>query len=116
MGLLAALIVATLTGAGFYLLMKRNLYEVLLGLTLLAHGINMFLLMMGGWSQAQFPPYLEGKPKGSDFADPLPQALILTAIVISFGVTAYLVVLVARGYEETENAELGEEGREEGEP
>jgi multisubunit Na+/H+ antiporter MnhC subunit len=114
MDLLTALFIALLTGSGTYLIMRKNLFEVLLGLTLFSHGLNMFLMSLGGWTRDQKAPFVHGG-SSSDYADPVPMALILTAIVISFGVTAFLIVLCARGYEELKTPHLGEQGKAEGE-
>lgn len=90
-----ALTVAVLYGTGAYLLMQRNLSRIVIGLGVLGHGANLLLLMAGG--RAGQPPILGGGST-EDFADPLPQALALTAIVITFGVSAYLLVLVYRSW------------------
>ena len=90
-----ALTVAVLYGTGAYLLMQRNLSRIVIGLGVLGHGANLLLLMAGG--RAGRAPILGGAAAG-DFADPLPQALALTAIVITFGVSAYLLVLVYRSW------------------
>jgi multicomponent Na+:H+ antiporter subunit C len=117
MAFLASFVVFVFVSAGLYLLMKRNLFEVLLGTIVLSHGVHLFLLSMSGWRQGTLPPILlsDGPHDVSVYVDPLPQALILTAIVISFGVTSFLVVLMMRGYEETESLEATEEARGEGE-
>ncbi|MPY96618.1 MAG: sodium:proton antiporter [Actinophytocola sp.] len=83
---------AVLYGAGFYLLMQRSLMRVLLGIVLVGHGANLFLQAAGGPA---------GEPakagKGLDaVSDPLPQAMALTAIVITFAVTALLLALAYR--------------------
>ncbi len=118
MELLITLLVFFLFAGGIYLMMRRHLFEVLLGTLLLSHGTNLLLIAMGGWGGDQQPPILlEGETLAiQNYADPLPQALILTAIVISFGVTAFLVVLISRGYDEYRDPEVGERGRDEGEP
>lgn len=90
-----ALTVAVLYGTGAYLLMQRNLSRIVIGLGVLGHGANLLLLMAGG--RAGRPPIV-GDDVGGNFADPLPQALALTAIVITFGVSAYLLVLVYRSW------------------
>lgn len=90
-----ALTVAVLYGTGAYLLMQRNLSRIVIGLGVLGHGANLLLLMAGG--RAGRPPIV-GEGTVGDFADPLPQALALTAIVITFGVSAYLLVLVYRSW------------------
>lgn len=90
-----ALTVAVLYGTGAYLLMQRNLSRIVIGLGVLGHGANLLLLMAGG--RAGQAPIL-GDDGAGGFADPLPQALALTAIVITFGVSAYLLVLVYRSW------------------
>lgn len=112
MALFSATLVFLLFSSGLYLVMRKHIYEVLLGVTLLGHGANVFLMSQSGWLLESQPPILtNGGTDGTVYADPLPQALILTAIVIGFSVTAFLVVLVLRGYEETETVEVGEQGR-----
>lgn len=92
-----ALLVGTLFATGVYLLLQRALTRILIGLTLLTHGANVLLLLAGG--RAGEPPLL--RPDGSvpdGVADPLPQAMALTAIVISFAVSALLLALAYRSY------------------
>lgn len=94
--MIAVLIVAigVLYGCGVYLILQRNLTRIIIGLAVIAHGANLLLLVAGG--RAGAPPIA-----GSDataFADPLPQALALTAIVITFGVTAYLLAIAYRSW------------------
>lgn len=108
------LLLFILMWGGIYLMMKRHLMEVLLGLLLLSHAVNMFLILMGGWSATALPPLLSsGSKRPEDYADPVPQALILTAIVIGFAMLAYLAVLVLRGYEDTGDIHLAEKSGEE---
>lgn len=117
MATFSALMVFLLFSAGLYLVMRKHIYEVLLGVVLLGHGVHVFMISQSGWTLESQPPILTNEAAGAaGYADPLPQALILTAIVIGFSVTAYLIVLVLRGYEETETVEVGEQGRQEGEP
>lgn len=97
MTLLLALSVAALFAAGGYLLMRRSVVRVVFGLVLLSHGANL-LIFTAGKLVALRPPIA---PRGAaapeaPCADPLPSALILTAIVISFGVLAFTLVLVRR--------------------
>ena len=83
-----------LTASGVYLTLRRHTFPVVLGLTLLSYAVNVFIFAMGRLAINQ-PPILQ---KGvTAYADPLPQALVLTAIVISFGMTALIVVLALRG-------------------
>jgi len=93
---LPALIAATLFGFGVYLLLQRTLTRVVIGLALLAHAANLLLLVAGG-DPGDVPIIGELVDPGSA-ADPLPQALALTAIVIAFAVTAFLLALAYRSW------------------
>ena len=86
-------VVAVLYAAGFDLLMQRSLIRVVVGFMLLGHGANLLLLLAGGAAGA---PALLGGRRHAPMADPLPQAMALTAIVITFGVTAFLLALAYR--------------------
>ena len=91
-----ALSIGLLVACGVYLLLRGRTFPVVLGLTLLSYGVNLFLFMMG---RLQFgAPPLIGYSK--TYTDPLPQALVLTAIVIGFGMTAFVVVLALRAQHE----------------
>lgn len=93
-----ALLIGTLYAVGTYLLLQRTLTRVVLGLGLLGHGANLLLLGAGGPpGAAPFSGRTEG-PAGAGTADPLPQAMVLTAIVITFGVTAFLLALAYRSW------------------
>jgi multicomponent Na+:H+ antiporter subunit C len=83
-----------LYAVGTYLLLQRTLTRIVLGLAMLGHGANLLLLLSGG--RAGRAPII-GSGDG-DLADPLPQALALTAIVITFGVTAFLLALAYRSW------------------
>ncbi|TDC46764.1 Na(+)/H(+) antiporter subunit C [Actinomadura sp. KC345] len=85
--------VAVLFAAGIDMLMERSLVRIVVGFMLLGHGANLLLLLAGG--AAGSPPLL-GKESERPMADPLPQAMALTAIVITFGVTAFLLALAYR--------------------
>lgn len=102
MSLVLAITVAVLYGTGAYLLLQRNLSRIVIGLGVLGHGANLLLLMAGG--RAGSAPIL-GNGTGP-YADPLPQALALTAIVITFGVSAYLLALVYRSWIVTHSDEV----------
>ena len=90
-----ALAVGGLFATGTWLLLQRNLTRILLGLALLAHGANLLLLAAGG--RAGVAPFV-GSTDGAPVADPVPQALALTAVVISFGLTAFLLALAYRSW------------------
>lgn len=97
MNYLAPLLVGWLFAAGIYLLTRRNLLRHLLGIALLTHATNLLVFTAGGLTRGQAPimPGV-GKLPPEPYADPLPQALLLTAIVIGFGITAFAVTLVYR--------------------
>jgi len=96
-----ALLVGLIFAAAVYLILSRALIRVLLGIVLLGNGVNLLIFVAGRVTTA-VPPIV---PKGAAapagvFANPLPQALILTAIVIGFAMFAFLVVLALRAYQE----------------
>ena len=97
MELILSLAIGTLAGSGVWLLLRPRTYQVIIGLTLLSYAVNLFIFGMGR-VRVGLPPILASGPAGApeSLADPLPQALVLTAIVISFATTAlFLVVLLA---------------------
>jgi multicomponent K+:H+ antiporter subunit C len=102
MELLLALTVGVLTGTGVYLLLRARSFDVILGLTLLSYAVNVFIFLMGRIAVGKPPILAEGVvPALTNYADPLPQALVLTAIVISFAMTALMLVIALRAYAET---------------
>jgi multicomponent K+:H+ antiporter subunit C len=94
MELLVASAVGILTAAGIYLILRRRSFPVILGLSLITYAVNVFLFASGRLMTGA-PPILN-KYAEVAYSDPLPQALVLTAIVISFGMTA-VVVMIALG-------------------
>ncbi|PID21021.1 Na(+)/H(+) antiporter subunit C [Sporosarcina sp. P3] len=96
MELILSILIGVLFTAAVYLILSRSLLKVILGTGLLSHGAHLLILTMGGLKGSAPPVVLDGV---TDFADPLPQALILTAIVISFGVTAVMLVMAYRMYD-----------------
>ncbi len=99
MTLLLALLTGLLVAAGTLLLMGRRLLHLVLGLALLSHGANLLLFSSGGTSTR--PAFSPGGQPLLGAADPLPQALILTALVIGFAATAFLLALSWRAWRET---------------
>ena len=95
---LVAISVGVLVATGTYLLLRARTWPVLLGLTLLSYAVNLFLFATGRLVVASAP--LTDVPRDA-VPDPLPQALVLTAIVIGFGMTAVLVVLALRALRAT---------------
>lgn len=97
MELLLASGIGVLTSAGVWLLLRARTFPVMLGLTLLSYAVNLFIFAMGRLATGMPPVIREGVDR---YADPLPQALVLTAIVIAFGMTALLLALSVRmGYD-----------------
>ncbi len=101
-----SVVVGMLFTCGTVLLLKRSLLQVIVGLCLLSHGANLSLIIAGGLKRGG-PPIL-GVGAGPPFTDPLPQALVLTAIVISFGMTAFALVLAYRTRQECDTDNLDE--------
>lgn len=99
MELVTSLVAGGLFAASFYLLLRRNLLRFVIGLILLGNAVNLVLFTMGRLTRAEPPVIPKGAVVPSEpFANPLPQALILTAIVISFGLVAFTLVLVYRNF------------------
>jgi multicomponent Na+:H+ antiporter subunit C len=95
MTLVISLAVAVLIGTGSYLLLKHDLVRVVIGILLISNGANLFI-MSSGLSRGAAPVY--PLPEDGEIADPLVQAMTLTAIVITFGVAALLLSLIYRVY------------------
>jgi multicomponent K+:H+ antiporter subunit C len=95
MEFLIASAIAVLTAGGIYLCLRARTFPVVLGLAILSYAINLFLFAIGRLAVNQAPIYDKAI---TEYTDPLPQALVLTAIVISFGMTALIVVLALRSY------------------
>lgn len=103
MQVLLAIVSGVLFAASFYLLMRRNLLRFVIGLIILSNAANLLIFTMGRLTRDHPPVIPEGaKLPVEPYANPLPQALILTAIVISFGLLAFALVLVFRNYLTTE--------------
>lgn len=92
MELILAIVIAVLTGTGVYLMLRARTFPVVMGLTLFTYAVNLFLFSMGRLSY-NAPPVVN---MSDTYTDPLPQALVLTAIVIGFAMTAFVVVLALR--------------------
>jgi multicomponent Na+:H+ antiporter subunit C len=94
MSVLLALTAALLFAIGTYIVLQRKLSRIIIGLALISHGANVLLLTSG----RRGTPPLIGRGDPTDFSDPLPQALALTAIVITFAVTAFLLAMAYRSW------------------
>lgn len=100
MDVVLAIVVGGLYAAGIYMMMRRSVVKLIIGLALLSHAANLLIFTAGGLIRGHPPLVREGNTAPLEtVADPLPQALILTAIVISFAVLAFAVVLVDRVYQ-----------------
>lgn len=97
--LLLAIVAGVLFAAGIYMILRRSLIKILVGLLLLSYAVNLLLFNSADLIPAR-PPLVtaDSLTPPAIYADPVPQALILTAIVISFGVTAFAVVLMRQVY------------------
>lgn len=92
-----ALVIGCLYATGVYMLLRRSLFKLVLGLVLISHATHLLILTTGGLTRAVPPVIPRGAPDSLPPTDALPQALILTAIVISFAVLAFTLVLMHRG-------------------
>lgn len=90
-----ALVLGVLYSVGFYLLMQRSLMRILIGIVVLGHGSNLLLQLAGG---APARPAILNGPPVEEMSDPLPQAMALTAIVITFALTTFLLALAYRSW------------------
>ena len=103
-----ALGLAVLAGSGVWLVLRPRTFQVIIGLSLLSYAVNLFIFVMG-WVRGGLAPIVQAAvaPDPARFADPLPQALVLTAIVIAFAATALLLVVLiaARGLTGTDHVD-----------
>jgi multicomponent K+:H+ antiporter subunit C len=114
MEILVSLGIAVLAASGVWLVLRPRTFQVIVGLSLLSHAVNLFIFVMG-WVRGGAAPIVSTTkaPDPALFADPLPQALVLTAIVIAFATTALLLVvlLAARGLTGTDHVDGREPGQ-----
>jgi multicomponent K+:H+ antiporter subunit C len=106
-----AIAIGVLTGSGVYLLLRPRTFQVIMGLTLMSYAVNLFIFSMGRLAVDSEPVLVAGFASTlANTADPVPQALVLTAIVIGFAMTAlFLVVMIAlRGLTGTDHVDGGE--------
>ena len=113
MEVLLAVAAGVLYASGTYLMLRRRLAQLIIGLGLLSNGTNLLIFTAGGLTRARPPVVPEGAERlVAPYADPVPQALVLTAIVIGFGLLAFSLVLVHRVHETTGTDDVDEVGRE----
>ena len=99
MELVFALVIGALTASGVYLILRARTFPVVVGLTMLSYGVNLFLFSSGRLATGEQPVL----GTAASYSDPLPQALVLTAIVIGFAMTAFVVVLSLRNLADNED-------------
>ena len=105
--------IGVLTATGVWLLLRARTFDLPLGLTLLSYAVNLFIFAMGRLAVGAPPIVRPGIAATlAQYTDPLPQALVLTAIVISFGMTALLLVIALRGRHESGTDQV--DGRDDG--
>lgn len=92
-----AVVIGILFMSATYLMLSKSILRIIIGTGLLSHGAHLLILTMGGLKRGAVPLLSEN---AKSYVDPLPQALILTAIVISFGVTSLFLVVAYRTYQE----------------
>ena len=100
-------VMAVMYASGVYLLLERSMTRVLIGFLLVGNATNLLILIMAG--KAGLAPILEDGVIASDYTDPLPEALILTAIVITFGVSAFLMALIYRSWRLAQDDEVDDD-------
>ena len=111
MEVILAIAIGILGGCGVWLVLRPRTFQVLMGLSLLSYAVNLFIFAMGSLSHDKEPIVQPGvQPNLENYTDPLPQALVLTAIVIGFATSALILVvlLASRGLSDTDHVD-GEE-------
>ena len=89
-------LMAVMYGAGVYVMLEKSLTRILIGFLLVGNATNLLIFLMSG--RAGESPIIDGETTGADIVDPVPQVLMLTAIVINFGVTAFILALIYRSW------------------
>lgn len=99
---LLAILIGGLFAAAVYMLLRRSIIKLIIGLILISHACNLLIFTIGGVIRGKAPLIEEGEKHITGLAaDPLPQALVLTAIVIGFGIIAFTIVLLEQVYKTT---------------
>jgi multicomponent K+:H+ antiporter subunit C len=95
MEVVLAIAIGVLTGSGVWLVLRPRTFQLVVGLSLISYAVNLFMFVIGGLAIDKEPIIVDGiAPDLANYTDPVPQALVLTAIVISFGMTALLLVII----------------------
>jgi multicomponent Na+:H+ antiporter subunit C len=110
---LLAVAAGVLYATGIYMMLRRRLAQLIIGLGLLSNGTNLLIFTAGGLTRGRPPVLAAGADRlASPYADPVPQALVLTAIVIGFGLLAFSLVLAHRVHATIGTDDVDELGRE----
>ena len=109
MEVVLAIIIGVLYAAGIYMILRRSLVKLILGIIILGNGANLLIFLLGRITKGS-PPIIPGDSNvfTAAYADPVPQALILTAIVISFGLQSFAIILIKRAYQVVKTDDLDE--------
>lgn len=109
MEVILAIVIGVLYSAGIYMILRRSLVKLILGIIILGNGANLLIFLLGRLVKGS-PPIIPGDSKVFEavYADPVPQALILTAIVISFGLQSFSIILIKRAYKVVKTDDLDE--------
>lgn len=109
MELLLIFIIGLLHASGIYMLLRRSMFKMIIGLILLGNGVNLLIFLVGKLTKGHPPVIADGTKQLTEiYADPLPQALILTAIVIGFGLQSFAIILIKKVYQVLETDDLDE--------
>ena len=108
MNLMLAIVIGVLYGTGVFMVLRRSLVKLILGIGLLANGTNLLLFTIGEVNRNVPPPLIHEweQELSRPYTNPIPQALILTAIVIGMAMTAYAVVLLKQAYQMTKSDDV----------
>lgn len=109
MEVILAIMIGVLYAAGIYMILRRSLVKLILGIIILGNGANLLIFLLGRIVKGH-PPIIPGSAEVFHdlYADPVPQALILTAIVISFGLQSFAIILIKRAYTVVKTDDLDE--------
>lgn len=108
MNLLLAILIGVLYAGGVYMIMRRSFVKVIIGIIFLGHAANLLIFTIGRLTKGAPAFVPDNGVLPEVYADPLPQALILTAIVIGFGVQAFALVLFKKAYKAVDSDDLNE--------
>jgi multicomponent Na+:H+ antiporter subunit C len=109
MELLLVFLIGLMHAGGVYMLLRRSIFKMIIGLILLGNGANLLIFLLGRLVKGHPPVMADGMKVFADiYADPLPQAVILTAIVIGFGLQSFAIILIKKVYKVLETDDLDE--------